>query len=226
MRILLNDIMQFASGVPDSIKSPALADIYTADIEFDATFSTSQTIDCVGIGYTDAASLIVDNGSTTRTVTITKTAPEQNGLYILDAAISGTDFNISHNGTFIGRVGIGTNRRLGVNPSMEPGFYTTSENRTTLSGQIIPGAGGFAGFRFEADVRYKIDSDVYNDIILAYNTQIMRGFPYFINTNDEQHKLPPEMLYFYAATTEPLGIFQSSTYKFLYSKKFSFQEKF
>ena len=226
MKILLNDIIQFASGVPDAIKSPALSDTYTAGIEFDATFTASQTLDCLGLGNTDASEIIIDNGAITRTVVITKTPPEQNGLYLLDSPISGTDFNISHDGTFIGRVGIGTYRKLGTNPTKEIGFYTTNENRDTLSGQVIPGKGGYYGQRFEADVRYKIDSDVYHDILTAYRTQIMRGFPYFIYTDDEQHKLPPEMLYFYARTNEPLGLFQSSTYKFLYSRQFSFRERF
>jgi len=226
MKILLNDLIQFASGVPDAVKSPALSDIYAADIEFDAAFTTSQTLDCLGLGNTDATEIIIDNGAVIRTVDIVLNPPEQNGLYLLDSPISGTNFNVSHNGTFIGRVGIGICRTLGTNPTKEIGFYTTNENRETLSGQVIPGKGGYYGRRFEADVRYKIDSDVYNDILAAYNTQIMRGFPYFINTTDEQHKLPAGMLHFYARTDQPLELFQSSTYRFLYSIQFSFRESF
>jgi hypothetical protein len=165
------------------------------------------------------------NGDMLQTVPITKPAPYHSGLYLLKE-INGTKYTISHNGTFVGRVAVGEYRKLGVNPTMEIGFYTTNESRITESGQVIPGAGGMTGRTFDADIRYKFDRDVYNDLELAYRDQISRGFPYFLLLDDEQHKLPANMLRFYGGTDSPLSKLQSSTYKFLYSYRFEFKERF
>lgn len=236
MKILIYDKMQVADGAPDEIKSPALSDIYEDETSFEISFDDPELINCVGIGYTDATVVTISNGSDTRTISITKNSPYHNGLYVFDDMYPGGEyvteyeygysFTISHNGSFIGRVGIGVWRKLGTSPTKEIGFYTTEKSRVTMSGQVIPGAGGYSGRRFEADVRYKIDADIYNDIELAYPGQIMKSFPYFIYTEDEQHKLPANMLYFYASTSKPLSLLQSSSYRFLYSYKFSFFERF
>jgi hypothetical protein len=230
MRILLYDKMLDAAGVPVKIISPALGDYYDDASSFEFDLAKYGVINCIGIGYTDASQVIISNGTESRTINITQDAPYQNGLYLIDPIYPGGEydltFTISHNGTYIGRVGIGEYRKLGTNYVKEIGFYTTNENRETLSGQVIPGAGGYYGRRFEADVRYKIDNDVYNDLLAAYQKQIMRGFPYFMLLDDEQHKLPATMLHFYADTDKPLSLLQSSTYKFLYSYKFQFYEKF
>ena len=230
MKILIYDKLLEATGVPAAIISPALSDFYNAATSFSATFATQEKINCIGIGYTDATQITITNGTDTRTVNITKDAPYQNGLYLIDAIYPGGEYasviTFSHNGTYIGRLGAGEYRKLGTSPSKEIGFYTTAENRKTLSGQIIAGAGGYYGRRFEADVRYKITEDVYNDILAAYEKQIMRGFPYFLYLDDEQHKLPATMLYFYANTDKPLSLLQSSVYDFKYSYKFKFFERF
>ena len=62
MKILINDKMQFASGVPAEIKSPALADRYNASVTFTATFDDAETVNCIGIGYTDATDIMIDDG--------------------------------------------------------------------------------------------------------------------------------------------------------------------
>lgn len=232
MKILIYDKMQIATGVPDEIKSPSLADMYEDAVSFTATFETAEKINCIGIGYTDATQVTVQNESgESRSITISKSAPYQNGLYLIDEIyVSDLEYGgvltISHNGTYIGRVGIGEYRQLCGNPTMEIGFYTTEKNRETRSGQVIPGAGGYSGRTFDLDIRYKIDDDIYNDIELAYASQIAKGFPYFMYTDDEQHKLPTNMLYFYAKTNKPLSKLQSAIYQFLYSYKFQFMEKF
>jgi hypothetical protein len=257
MKILINDKLQSASGVPKEIITPMLSDIYNADTEFTATFEQGEKINCIGIGYTDATEVYIEafEGLETRTIEIEKLAPYHNGLYIFeqfgndaeefvltfDSKIATLDgaywkienavnypskIKVSHNGTFIGRVAVGEYRKLGVNPTMEIGFYTTNESRITESGQIIPGAGGMTGRTFDADIRYKFDRDVYNDLELAYRDQISRGFPYFLLLDDEQHKLPANMLRFYGGTDSPLSKLQSSTYKFLYSYRFEFKERF
>jgi len=228
MKILLKDFMQESDDAPDEIKSPALSDIYEDASSFTITFDEQKEINCIGIGYTDATSITITDGLYTRTILITQDAPEQNGLYTFaklgEDAEYGDTFTITHNGSFIGRVAIGIYRTLGTNPTKEIGWYSTEENRKTESGQIIPGAGGYSGRRAEMDVRYKIDDDVYDDINDAYATQISKGFPFFILFDDEQHKLPTSMLHFYA--TAPIELLQSSSYRFLYSYKFSFMESF
>jgi len=230
MKILINDKMQFASGVPAEIKSPALADRYNASVTFTATFDDAETVNCIGIGYTDATEIEIDDGITTpQIITLPVrtdiTRKYNNGLYLLTEMTS-DKYTITHNGSYIGRVGIGEYRTLGTAPSKEIGFYTTTESRETLSGQTIPGAGGYYGRRFVADIRYKFDEDVYNDLETAYQTQIQRSYPYFILLDDEQHKVPDTMLHFYASSDKPLSLLQSSSYRFLYSYKFNFEERF
>lgn len=230
MKILINDKMQYATGIPAVIATPALSDRYTADTTFTAMFDTAQTVNCIGIGYTDATEVYISDGSDTETIELPFDDADElvynNGLYILDTEFSTDEYTISHNGLYIGRVGIGEYRTLGTAPAKELGFYTTNESRKTLSGQVIAGAGGYCGRSIDLDVRYKIDETVYNDILAAYCTQISKEFPYFILLDDEQHKVPASMLHFYAQTDKPISKLQSSSYQFLYSYKFKFQECF
>ena len=230
MRILINDKMQYATGVPAAIITPALSDRYITDVTFTATFATSEIVDCIGIGYTDATEVTISDGSDSVTITLPYTTASErvynNGLYLLGMTFDSDVYTISHNGNYIGRVGIGKYRTLGTNPTKELGFYTTNESRKTLSGQVIAGAGGYCGRSVDLDVRYKIDLAVYNDILAAYCSQISKEYPYFLLLDDEQHKLPTSILHFYAQTDKPISKLQSSTYKFLYSYKFQFQECF
>ncbi len=230
MKILINDKMQYATGVPASIITPALSDRYIAATSFTATFTTDEVVDCIGIGYTDATEVTITDGSDTVVITLPYTLATErvynNGLYLLGMTFDSSAYTISHNGNYIGRVGIGKYRTLGTSPSKEPGFYTTNESRKTLSGQVIAGAGGYCGRSVDLDVRYKIDSTVYDDILFAYCSQISKEYPYFLLLDDEQHKLPATMEHFYAQTDKPISKLQSSTYKFLYSYKFQFQECF
>jgi hypothetical protein len=227
MKILLNDLMQY-SDAPAALKSAALSDVYDEATTIPITFDDSVSINCIGIGFTDATEITITDGIITDTIYITQDAPYHNGLYLLSETQGGDEygdaFTISHNGSYIGRVGVGMYKTLGTNPTKEIGWYSTQENRKTLSGQTIPGAGGYSGRRAEMDVRYKIDSDIYTDIDTAYVSQISKDFPFFILFDDEQHKLPTNMLHFYA--NAPIGLLQSSSYRFLYSYKFSFREAF
>ncbi|MFA5658015.1 MAG: hypothetical protein WC900_01890 [Oscillospiraceae bacterium] len=229
MQILLYDKMQDATGAPAAIISPALSDRYTAATSFSVTFDSSEVVNCIGIGYTDATEVTITDGSDPQTVTLLYSETDElkynNGLYIINQ-LDSASYTISHNGTFIGRVGIGEWRTLGTNPTKEIGFYTTNESRLTMAGQVIPGAGGYSGRRFEADVRYKFTETIYEDLRKAYNGQISKNYPFFIYTEDEQHKLPDTMLRFYARTKDASLLLQSSSYKFLYSYKFSFYEAF
>ena len=230
MKILINDKMQKATGIPASIITPALADRYITTNTFTATFADDQIVDCIGIGYTDATEVEISDGSDSVTITLPYTTASErvfnNGLYLLDMTFDSDTYTITHDGNYIGRVGIGKYRTLGTAPSKELGFYSTNESRKTLSGQVISGAGGYCGRTIDLDVRYKIDNDIYNDIWAAYTTQIGKEYPYFILLDDEQHKVPASMLHFYAQTDKPISKLQSSSYRFLYSYKFQFQECF
>ena len=226
MKILINDIMQIANNVPTQIKTPALADRYNIN-SFTINFDEEKTINCIGFGYTDATIITITNDTDTINVAVDENS--KNGLYPISEITTKPathEFTISHNGTFIGRVAIGTYRQLGTGIAKEIGFYTTDKSRTTLSGQVISGAGGYSGRTLDLDVRYKIDRDIYNDIKTAYISQISKGYPYFINTECEQHKLPTSVLHFYGRTDKPISKLQSSSYKFLYSYKFQFIEAF
>lgn len=219
-----------ATGVPDEIISPALSDVYRDDITFSVTFDTDEYVDCIGIGYTDADTVTISDGSDSDTITLPYTAASQrrfnNGLYRLSTAFDSASYTISHDGTYIGRVGIGQHRRLGTTVSKENGFFTTTESRMTLSGQVIPGAGGYSGRRIDLTTPYKIDSSVYNDILSAYEKQISKNFPFFMMLDDEQHKLPTTFYRFYGRLKDTDILLQSSIYKFLYSFKWQFYEAY
>ena len=232
MKILINDKMYFALNVPDKIKSPALSDIYEDSNTFTINFPTGEKINCIGIGNTDATQLTIANGiGEMRMINITRPAPYQNGLYIINTIYPedteyGGNITITHNGTYIGRVGIGEYRILGTGITKEIGFYTTTESRKTLQGQIIPGAGGYCGRTIDVDVRYKIENEIYEDIAKAYPSQIQKQIPFFLLFDDEQHKVPSTMLRMYAHTKKPIDKLQSDIYRFKYSYKFEFIEAF
>lgn len=219
-----------ATGVPDEIITPALSDVYKDDVTFDITFPAAEYVDCIGIGYTDAETVTISDGSDSDTITLPYTATNQlrfnNGLYRLTTPFDSAAYTISHDGSYIGRVGIGQHRRIGTAVSKENGFYTTTESRLTLSGQVIPGAGGFTGRRIDLDTRYKIDANVYSDIFTAYEKQISKNFPFFLMLDDELHKLPALMEHFYGRLKDTDVLLQSSVYKFLYSYKWQFYEAF
>jgi len=257
MKILIRDLMQEIVGIPDELKSPALADRWVGTVLDHLTLPAAfDEINCIGVGYTDATEItltIYDAVNTfSRTVAITQQQPFQNGLYLIEPftpdmidikVLSFDDkyasfddgkllllqdityLKIEHNGTYIGRLAMGQYRTLGTSVTKELGFYNTSQNRTTLSGQVIPGAGGYFGRSLDLDVRYKIDDAVYGDMYKAY-PYIMRDYPYFMLLDDEAHKLPADLYRFYASTDKPISKLQSSSYRYLYSYKFQFQERF
>ena len=147
--------------------------------------------------------------------------------WIVEVNESFSDYKmkITHNGSYFGRIAIGKFRKLGTAIAKEIGFYSTEEISETLSGQVIPGAGGYFGRTLDLDVRYKIEKEVYNDIYKAFK-YISKGYPYFIELSDEAHKMPDTLKRFHASTNQPISKLQSSTYAFKYSYKFSFIEKF
>lgn len=220
MYLLINDFMQ-SSDAPEELISPALADACT-ETPITVTLDAERTFDCVGIGYTDATTVTVNS----QPITITNPSPYpdsyKNGLYLITSVTSDT-ITISHNGTYLGRLAVGLKRLLGCAPSREPGFWTTEVNRETLSGQVIPGAGGISGRQIDVDFRYKFTQAIFNDIEVAYASQLSKGFPLFMAFTQEASRMPWARLY---GKTDNQLLFQSSVNRFLYSRLFRFEERY
>jgi len=217
MRKLINDVVQY-SDAPSALKSPALAETYLTT-SFVITLDVSYDVDCVGVGYTDATTITI-NGDV---IALDAIKRNRNGLYLLSSEINTGVLTVSHNGSYLGRFGAGKSRKLGASPSREPGLYTTAKPRVTASGQIVSGAGGITGRKQGVDFRYKIDRDIFTDFETAYESQISKGFPFFILFDKEFHRMP--WLRMYGSTDNEL-LFQSSTAYFLYSKRFEYMERF
>ncbi|MCK4818532.1 hypothetical protein KA005_22370 [bacterium] len=244
MKILINDILQ-TKDIDDPLKTPSLADtslITSFTIVFD---NESETVDCIGIGNTDATE-IVFNGET---IVLSTTENQKNGLYLLSTGkIIESDFYLlteaseelltetgeniivenltvtfSHNGTYIGRVAVGKYRDLYPSPAREPGFYTTQKPRVTASGNVVEGAGGVSGKELNLDFRYKFTLDIFNDIESAFSTQIAKGFPFFLYFDKETQWI--SWLRMYGQDTNRM-LFQSSVNRFLYSKRMKLIERF
>lgn len=181
--------------------------------------SGADEFDCIGIGGTDATQLTI-NGD------IIINSPDgkafKDGLYEISQSITAAQITISHNGTFMGRIAAGECRQLCISPSREPGFFTSVQKRRSLSGQVIPAAGGYGGEVLGVDFRYKVDRTIYTDFQRAYVTQIMVGFPFFLDFDNDDW-LPRNK--FYGETDNEL-IFQAAVNFFKYSRRFEFQEAF
>jgi len=220
MKILFNDVIQY-SDAPAALKSAALADKYET-AAFVITLDQSRTVDCIGIGYTDATTVTV-NGED---VTVVGDGSNANGLYILSTALSTDTLTVSHDGTYLGRFGAGECYELGIKPTREPGLWDTNQTRTTVSGQVIPGAGGVTGRMLQVDTRYRMTAEMFEEIQEAHPTQLGRGFPLFVNFEKEQAIgwIPWPRLYGQINGGE--FILQTSINRALYSKKLKFTERF
>ena len=122
----------------------------------------------------------------------------------------------------MGRIAAGVCREMAISPTRETGFYTNVKTRESLSGQVIAPAGGFGGRIQGVDFRYKIDRDIMEDFRRAYVTQMMNGFPFFIDFESDDW-IPINKFY---GQTDNKAIFQSSINGFKYSKRFTYKEKF
>ncbi len=224
MKILIHDILQY-SDAPSDLLSPALSDIcYFTTIEIQ--LDKSRYIDSLGIGNTDATEVTINNQTFPLQSLGVSPGNYKNGLYKITGQTTDT-LTISHNGTYMGRLAAGAARSLGCSPSREPGFWTTANPRTTLSGQIVPGAGGISGRQIQVKFTYKITEEIFRDFERAYPLFISRGYPYFVLFDEEIHRMPWERLY--ANMENEKGspfILQSSVNYFRYSKSCNFVERF
>jgi len=147
-----------------------------------------------------------------------------NGLYIMNRTILASKMIIQTNATYIGRIGAGIGIHIPTSIPKEPSYNSTSEPRITLSGQTIQGAGGY-NYRFiSLDSRYKINDFAMQEIKNGYK-YIGKGYPFFIDLTDESYKLPFNKFYATDRNQRQMS-FEGGITKFLYSKRWEFEERF
>ena len=219
MRILFNDIIQNSSA-KDNLKSAALSDIEYITNPLIITFNNPVLINSIGIGNTNGTFFNVTfNNSEEFHFEF-----EGNGLYFQKKIIETNQLIINTDANFIGRIGAGIACNIPTAIAKEPTFNSTNEPRYTLSGQVISGIGGYNYKSVSLDSRYKIDEFTMNEILKGYIT-ISKGFPFFIDLTVESYKLPFKKLYATERNQLQMG-FESGVKKYLYSRRFNFEEKF
>jgi hypothetical protein len=129
-------------------------------------------------------------------------------------------------GTYIGRLGAGKAVSLGTSIAKEPSFNTTEENRKTLSGQVVSGRGGYNFRSVILDTRYKTGGDAMREIKAAYPGQIAKGFPFFLLFDTEIRRLPFYRLYANDKAADKFGFESGVHERYLFSRKFEFEECF
>lgn len=241
MKILLYDLAQ-DRNIPDALKTPDLGDTYDSNT-FTVTLFPGDYLDCIGIGNTDATeitfrgeTITIDTTDPNGLYDVTPFAGEEEEFYLLTEAgdpilteagdnilVENITYDVTTDGTYLGRFGFGRAQFLGVSPAREPGFYSTAQPRVTASGAVVTGAGGITGRKIAVDVRYKIAQSFLDDLRTAFPTQIGKGFPFFIYFDKEQHRIPWARLY---AQEDNQWTLQSSVNRMLYSRQFNFTERF
>ena len=228
MRILFNDLIQKITVSNGAIRTPSLADVaYTTGGGYIAGFNFDQwspvRINAIGIGNTDGTWFEFRDISHNRpTVTINFSG---NGLYPIPEMPNDLEnIDVYSDATYVGRIAMGLAMQIGTSVRKEPSFNSTAEPRTTLSGQVIPGRGGHIFRAVSLDSRYKIDEAMMNEIKEGYK-YIGMGYPFFINLEDEAYKLPFDRLYAIDRNQMAMG-FESGVKRFLYSRRWDFEERF
>ncbi|MDR1469348.1 MAG: hypothetical protein LBT00_08660 [Spirochaetaceae bacterium] len=129
-------------------------------------------------------------------------------------------------GTYIGRFAAGKAVSLGTALAKEPSFNTTEKSLKTLSGQIIAGNGGYNFRSVGLDTRYKIGGEAMREIKAAYPGQIAKGFPFFLLFDSEVRRLPFYRMYAKDKSTNKFGFESGIHERYLFSRKFDFEECF
>jgi hypothetical protein len=221
MRILFNDLIQ-TSDAPASFKSPSLAETTEISGPLVITLQQAANISAVGIGNTDGTSFeVVFNDTANTQFNFTFNG---NGLYSMPDTVTASRITITTNATFIGRIGAGKGIKLCTAIAKQPGWNSTSEPRTTLSGQIVPGAGGYNYRTLSLDTRYKMNQEAVEELQAGYKN-IGLGYPFFIDLAKESYKLTYSRLYAIEKDQRTWSI-EGGIMRFLYSYRFNFIEAF
>jgi len=222
MKILFNDIIQY-SNAPSELKSPALSEPYNISAPIIITLDKERQINSIGIANAvkDSAFYITFNDIAATQFNLTFA---ESGLYCFDKTINASQITIQTTSGHAGRIGAGIACNIPTAIAKEPAFCSTSQPRTTLSGQVISGLGGYNYRILSLDSRYKIDSKIMNEIQEGYKYTGM-GYPFFIDLSVESYKLPFDKLYAIERNQRQMS-FESGIKKFLYSRRFEFEERF
>jgi len=132
--------------------------------------------------------------------------------------------SLRHGKLSIGRIAAGIACNIPTAVAKEPSLISTSEPRVTLSGQVIAGTGGYNYRAISLDSRYKITKEIMQEIE-AGSKYIGMGYPFFIDLTDESYKLTFDKLYANERNQRSMT-FQSGVHRFLYSRRFEFEERF
>jgi len=241
MKILIKDVLQQAGTTifygSSDVLTPALKDTSTS-LHY-AFFFTAATVNCVCFGNFAAS------GAVTVTLklynlaglvaTLTKTygyvvgSTPYNTIWYLGtdyAAITSIDITFDSDLDYIGRIAAGQYRDLPIYKPREPGLICTTENRKTLGGQIVEGAGGVTQTVVNVEIKNKIDANILIDV-MSMKDVISKKFPFFIDFTDDRVWLGNSFgsTAFYAIDSNNI-LFQSSINSVSYSKKFTFEEVF
>jgi len=222
MKILFNDILQY-SDVPEELKSPALSEIYNITTPIMITLNKESPVNSIGIGNAskDSDFYITFNDAEATQLYVKFT---DNGLYCLEKTVIASQITIQTTSAYAGRIAAGFACDIPTSISKEPGFNSTAQPRTTLSGQVVRGLGGYNFRTVSLDSRYKIGSNIMSEIQKGYK-YIGMGYPFFIDLSTESYKLPFEKLYA-AESDQHRMSFESGVKKFLYSRRWNFEERF
>jgi hypothetical protein len=221
MRILFNDVIQY-SDAPKEIKSPALSEMTSLTGPVTITLDRQYPINAIGIGGTDGIDFTITFNDANNTVFQFQFT--ESGLYLMDKTVDASVVTIASNASYIGRIGAGIGVHIPTAIAKEPAFCSTAEPRTTLSGQVIPGAGGYNYRTVSLDSRYKIGPSAMGELKAGYS-YIGKGCPFFIDLSVESYKLPFPKLYAVERNQRQMS-FESGVRRFLYSRRFEFEERF
>ena len=235
MKILFRDRLldDGHPSIPKELITPALSETYTIDSPLTIYLAAANPAgcigvfaDCIGIGNCDKnkLSITVTPASAAPYTQIINLGLEKSGLWMLGGAPGIISITINTYPVTLGRLGLGRAINIPTSIMKEPSFCSTAEPRTTLSGQVIPGRGGYNYKTLSLDSRYKINEAAVSEIMSGYK-YIGMGYPFFIDLSDEAYKLPFSKLYATEANQQKLG-FESGVRKFLYSRRFEFRERF
>jgi hypothetical protein len=220
MKILFNDIIQY-SNAPDTLKSPALVQ-NTSPMPTMIQLDKVRPINVIGVGNLSGGTLRITFNDSTGTIYIIPFV--DNGLYIMTKTISASRLTFTTPIPSIGRLAAGIGIEICTSIPKEPGWNSTSEPRVTLSGQIIPGRGGYNYRVLSLDSRYKITEEAIAEIVAGY-TYIGMGYPFFIDLTQESYKLPYSRLYANERNQRTMS-FEGGIAKYRYSRKWDFEERF
>jgi hypothetical protein len=221
MIILFNDRLQ-ESNMPGALKSAALADALEIKSPLVITLPAAAPVSAIGIGNTDGGLFVIkfnDAGNTRFEISF-----NGNGLYPMNKTVKAGVITVDTDANFIGRIAAGIGVNIPTSIAKQPGWNSTSEPRVTLSGQAVPGAGGYNYRTLSLDSRYKIGPLAVSEIAAGYKHTGL-GFPFFIDLTQESYKLPYSKLYASEQNQRSWAL-EGGAARFLYSYRFNFSEAF